>query len=162
MTTNLGDEFRGFQSVRSELHAIPSLLENSAYEFADADGIIGNNHDFFRGGFIHRGGGNTAGSDGQGSGSENASRVGGGDDHVNFRGGRAGQPVHIHQQDQTSIGGNRGSRKEFDAAQVLAKILDDHFVLAENFFNHHAHLASRGAHDHHIHVAVDRLDGRKT
>ena len=116
--THLRDQLRGLQPVRSKLHGISSLLQNSADEFADADRVVRNDHDFFRGGFIHRGGGNTAGSDGQGSGSENASRVGRGHDNVHFRGGRAGQTVHIHQQDQTSIGGYRRSGEELDAAQA--------------------------------------------
>src|SRR5216683_3266083 len=162
MTTHLRNQLRGLQPVRSKLHGIPGLLKNSAHEFADADGIIRDDHDFFRSRFIHRFGGNAAGSDRQGSGSENASRVGRRDDNVHFRRGRASETVHVHKQNQTAIGGNRGSGEKLYAAQVLAEVLDDHFVLAENFFDDHAHLAASGPHDHHIHVAVNRLDRRKT
>src|SRR5580704_1695837 len=41
VTTDLRDEFGGFEAVGGELHTIAGFFEHAPYEFADADGIVG-------------------------------------------------------------------------------------------------------------------------
>ena len=44
--------------------------------------------------------------------------------------------VQVNEQNQAAIRGNCGPRKKLHAAKIFAKVLDDDFVLAENFLNH--------------------------
>src|SRR6266853_1168068 len=162
VTAYLGNQLRGFHPVGSELHAEPGLLQNPADKFSNADRVVRNDHDSFTPEFIHGRSGNAAGDNGSGAGRENSSRAGGGNHNVVLRRVRGGQPVYIDQEDQAAIGGNRGAWEEFYAAQVLAQVLDDHLVLAQNLLDHNAHLPPRRTHDNHAQVAVDGLNGWQT
>src|SRR5246127_1667843 len=42
VASHLRYDFRGFKTIGRELHAIASLFQHPAHEFADADGIVGN------------------------------------------------------------------------------------------------------------------------
>src|SRR6266446_2148850 len=162
VAAHLGDQLRGFHPVGGQLHAVPGLLQNPADEFANADRVVSDDHDSFSAEFVHRRRGNTAGDNSGGARRENAGRAGGGNHNIVFRQVRGGQTVHVNQQDETAIGRNRGAREKFYAAQVLAQVLDHHFVLAQNLLDHNAHLPARRAHNDHGQVAVDGFDGRQT
>src|SRR4029077_5360153 len=51
--------------------------------------------------------------------------------------------------------------EKLHSAHVIAQILDDDFILAENFLYHDAHLPARHFHDNHVKVAVQRLERRQ-
>src|SRR5882672_4449315 len=135
VATHLSDQLRSFHTVGGQLHAVPGLLQNPADEFANADRVVGDDHDSFSVKFVHRCRGNTAGDNGGGAGRKNTGRAGGGNYHIVFRRVRGGQPVHVNQEDETAIGRNGGAREKFYAAQILAQVLDHHFVLAQNLLD---------------------------
>ena len=71
------------------------------------------------------------------------------------------EAVDIDQQNQAAVGRNGGAGKQLDLAQIFAQILDDDFILAQNFFHHHAHLASAHVDQHQAQISVDRLQARQ-
>ena len=72
------------------------------------------------------------------------------------------EAIQIDQQNQAAVGRDGGAGEKLDAAQIIAEILDDDFVLAENFFDDHdADLPSGDFHDDHVEIAVERLERRQ-
>ena len=74
---------------------------------------------------------------------------------------RSDQAVQVDQQNQAAVGSDGGAGEKFYAAQIIAEILDDDFVLAENFFDDDADVASRDFHNDHVEIAVQRLERRQ-
>src|SRR6202167_2900513 len=72
VAADLRDHFGGFEAVGSQLDAIASLFEHAAYEFADADRIVGDNDHTMVLNRVDRLRRNAACGDGRCSGSKNA------------------------------------------------------------------------------------------
>ena len=157
MAAVLGDQFGGFQAVGGELHAIAVLFEHAADELADADGVVGNDDDAFVLDAIDGVGGNRAAGDGFGSWGEDASRAGAGLQGAALVGLRCDHTIEIDEQDQAAVRSDGRAWEKFYAAEILAEILDDDFVFAEDFFDDETDLAIAGVGDHHAEVAVDGL-----
>src|ERR1700734_3670597 len=63
--------------------------------------------------------------------------------------------------EEAAIGRDRGAGEKLYAAEIIAEILDDNFIFAENFFNDDAHLFSGDFHDDHVEIAVQRFEWRQ-
>src|SRR5581483_1987611 len=72
------------------------------------------------------------------------------------------QSVQVDQHDQAAVRRNRHAREELHVAQIFAEILDDDFVLAQNFFDDNSNLPPADIDQHHAIEAVHRLDWRQT
>src|SRR5260370_746145 len=72
MAAVLRDEFRGFQAIGGQLHAIAVLFKHAAHKFAYADGIIGDDNDALVLDAIHGLGGKVSPRACRGSGGEDA------------------------------------------------------------------------------------------
>ena len=70
--------------------------------------------------------------------------------------------VQINQQNEAAVGRDRCAGEEFYPAQVLAQILDNDFVFADNFFNDEADLPVSGICHNHAEVAIDRFERRQS
>ena len=126
-------------------------------EFAHADGVVGDDDHALLFDAIDGVGGNRAASHGCRAGRENARGAGVGLQGTPLGGFGGDHAIQIDQQNQAAVGSDGGAGEKFHAAQIFAEILDDDFVLAENFFDDEADLAIAGVGDHHVEVAVDRL-----
>ena len=151
------DEFGGFEAVGGELHAVAVLFEHASDEFADADGVVGNDDDAFVFDAVDGVGGDRAACDGFGARSEDARGAGAGLQRAAFVGLGGDHAVEIDEQNQAAVGRDGRAGEEFYAAQVFAEVLDNDFVFAEDFFDDQADLAVAGVGDDHAEVAVDRL-----
>ena len=67
---------------------------------------------------------------------------------------RGDEAVQIDQENQAAVRCNRGARKSFTAPEIVAQILDDDFILAEDFLDNDAHMLAGNLGDHHVEVAV--------
>src|SRR6266404_2415015 len=162
MAAVLRDEFRGFQAIGGQLHAIAVLFKHAAHKFAYADGIIGDDNDALVLDAIDGLGGNRAASDCRGAGSEDArGRCGSlqGAALARFRGYHA---IQVDQQNQAAVRSNSCAREELDAAKVFAEIFDNDFIFADDFLDHEPDLAIAGVRHDHAEVAVDRFERRQT
>ena len=73
----------------------------------------------------------------------------------------ASEAIQINQENQAAVGRDGGAGEKFHAAQIIAEVLDDDFVFAQNFFDDHAHLLSGNFHDDHVEIAVERFERRQ-
>src|SRR5271154_2562887 len=161
MAADLRDDFGSFQAIGGEFHAIAGLFEHASDEFAHADGIVGND-DYpivFDG--VNRACGNASCSYRFRAWSENAGGGRRGRKRIAFSGVRGGESIQINQENQAAIGRDGGAGEKFDAAEIIAEVLDYDFVFAENFFDDDTHLFSGNFHDDHVEIAVERLERRK-
>src|SRR3984885_2581019 len=157
----LGDEFGSFEAVRGEFHAIAGFFEHASDEFADADGIVGNYYDAIVLDGVHGACWDAAGGDCFGARSENAGSGRRGWQRVALGSVRGSETIQINQQNEAAIGRDRGAGEKLYAAEIIAEILDDNFIFAENFFNDDAHLFSGDFHDDHVEIAVQRFEWRQ-
>src|SRR6266478_7181890 len=151
----LRDEFGGFQAVAGQLHAITVLLEHAADKFAHADGVVGDDDDPLVLDAVDGFGGDGAASDGGRARGEDArgrwrrlqaaALAGFGGDHA----------IQVDQENQAAVGCDGCAGAELDAAQILAEVLDDNFVLADDFLDNQADLAIADVGHDHAKVAVD-------
>ena len=81
---------------------------------------------------------------------------------MTFCGVRRNQAIQVDQENQAAVRRNRRTGKEFHATQIIAQVLDDDFVLAEDFFHDDADMFSGHLHDDHVKVAVQRLKRRQS
>src|SRR6202451_462018 len=58
-------------------------------------------------------------------------------------------------------GAKCGPGKNFSPPQIISQVLDNDFVFAQNFFDHHAHLLAGYLYDDHVKIAVHRFERRK-
>src|SRR5467141_2420935 len=157
----LRDEFGGFQAVGGQLHAIAVLLEHAADKLAHADGIVGDDDDALVLDAVNGFGWNGAASDGGGARSENACGRRGRLQSAAFAGFGGHHAIQVDQENQAAVGRDGCAREELDAAQILAEVLDDDFVLADDFLDDQADLAAAGVGNHHAEVAVDGFERRQ-
>src|SRR5271170_4379989 len=162
VTADLGDEFGGFEPVGCEFHAIAGFFEHASDEFADADGIIGDDYDAIVLDRIHGASWNAARGDCFRARSENAGCGRRGWQRVAFSGVRGREAIQIDQENQAAIGRDGCAGKEFHAAEIVTEILDDDFVLAEDFFDDDAHLFSGNFYDDHVEITVQRFERRES
>ena len=136
-------QFRGFQSVGRQFHAVAGLFQHASDKFANADGVVRHHDQPFLYNAID-------GLRGNGSREPRLPNPGAKTRAALARscasvrrsvGSRSDQTVQIHQQDQAAVGRDGGAREQFHAAEVFAEILDDDFVFAEHLFDHHADLS---------------------
>ena len=117
----LGDEFGGFQAVGGEFHAIAILFQHAADEFADADGVVGDDDDAFLLDAVDGFAGNRAASDGRRNLARRRER------RWRWPGGRRSfgsdgdHAVEIDQQNQAAIGRDGGAGEELHAAQDIRR-----------------------------------------
>src|SRR5208282_2677717 len=154
--------FSGFQAVGGELDAIAGFFEHAAHELADADGIVGDQHDLVVADRVGRFARNGARGHRRSARREDARdpcrrRA----ERAALGGGRIHQPVQVNQQDEAAVGSNGGAGEELDAAQVGAQALDYDFVLAQHLFHDDANLAIRHAHEHQAEIAVHGFERRQ-
>src|SRR5262249_8144131 len=94
--------------------------------------------------------------------SEDARGAGGCLQRAAFVGFGGNHAIEIDQENQAAVRRDGRAGEEFYATEIFAKILDDDFILAENFFDDEADLAVAGVGDDHAEVTVDGLKRRKT
>src|SRR5215469_10955040 len=157
MTAVLGDEFGGLQAVRGKLDAIAVFLQHPANEFAHADGVVSDDDNAFLFDAIDGVGGNRAASNGCGARREYPCRTRAGLHGAAFVWFSGDHAIQIDQQNQAAVGSDGGSREEFYAPQILAEILDNDFIFAEDFFNNEPDLTVTGIGHYHAEIAVDGL-----
>src|SRR6266446_951941 len=157
----LGDEFGGFQAVGGQLHAITVLLEHAADKFAHADGVVGNDDDALVLDAIDGFGGNGAASDRGRARSEDARGRRGRLQGAAFAGFGGHHAIQVDQENQPAVGRDGCAGEELDATQILAEVLDDDFVLAEDFLDNQADLAIAGVGHNHAEIAVDGFERRQ-
>src|SRR5215469_3576517 len=157
----LRDKLGGFEAVGSKFHAVAVLFEHAADEFADTNGVVGDDDDAFLIHAVDGFGGDGAASDGSGTGSKNARSAGGGLHRAALAGVSGDHAVKVDEQNEAAIGSDGGAGEEFHAAEIFAKVFDHDFVFAENFLNDDANLAIAGAGDDHAEVAVDGFKRRQ-
>src|SRR5262249_12937360 len=162
MAAVLGDEFGGLQAVGRENYAIAVFLQHTAHEFADADGVIGDDHDTFVLNAIDSVGGNTALGDGGGTGREDARGACGSLNGLALARLAGDYAIQIEKKNQAAIGRDRGAGEKFYAAQIFAEALDHNFVFAKHLFDHQADLAVVRIGDHHAEVAIDGFECGQT
>src|SRR6266446_5723208 len=63
--------------------------------------------------------------------------------------------IQVDQENQAAVGCDGCAGEELDAAQILAEVLDDNFVLADDFLDNQADLAIADVGHDHAKVAVD-------
>src|SRR6202789_2596994 len=161
VAADLGDEFGSFEAVGGEFYAIAGFFQHAPDEFADADGIVGDYYDAIVLNRVHGASWNAAGGDCFRARSENAGcgrRCG---QRGAFGGVRCGEAIQIDQENQAAVGRDGRAGEQFHAAEIIAEVLDDNFVFAENFFNDHADLFSGDFHDDHVEIAVERFERRQ-
>src|SRR5580704_6005110 len=158
VAADLGDEFGCFEAVGCEFHAIASFFQHAADEFADADGIVGDDYDAIVLDGIHGACWDAASGDCFGTRSKNAGSGRRGGERVAFGGVRGSETIQINQQDEAASGRDGGAGEEFLAAEITAEILKAGSVFAENFFNDYAHLFSGDFDYDHVEIAVQRFE----
>src|SRR5271155_878984 len=161
VAADLRDDFRSFQTIGGEFHAIAGLFEHASDEFAHADGIVGDDDYPIVFDRVHGSGGNAARGYRFRAWSENAGGGRRGGQRVAFGGVRGGEAIQINQENQAAIGRDSGSGEKFYAAEIIAEVLDYDFVLTENFFDYHAHLFTRDFDDDHVEIAVEGFERRQ-
>src|SRR5712692_10410996 len=157
----LRDEFGGFQAVGGQLHAIAVFLEHAADKFADADGVVSDDDDALVLDAVDGFGGNGAASDRGRAWSEDARSRRGRLQGAAFAGFRGYHAIQVDQKNQAAVRCDGCAGEELDAAQVLAEVLDDDFVLAKDFLDDQADLSTAGVGHDHAEVAVDGLERRQ-
>src|SRR3989440_4211594 len=158
----LCDELGGFETVRSQLHAVAVLFEHATDKLANADGIVGDDDDAF---VLHAVDGfarNRALGDGCGTWRENSGGAGVRLERAAFVWFRRNHAIQIDQQNQAAVGSNSCAGEKFYAAQIFTEALDNDFVFAEDFFDDQADLAIVHVGDDHAEIAVDRLKRGQT
>src|SRR5581483_2838864 len=161
MAAVLGDEFGGFEAVGGQLDAIAILFEHASHELADGDGVVGDDDNAFVLDAIDSFG--RYGTLGDGGGARREDARGGG---AGLNGAALGRlvgdhAVEVDEQNQAAIGSDGGAGEEFDAAEILAEVLDHDFVFPQHFLDDEADLPIAGIGDNHAEVAVDGLERRK-
>src|SRR6266566_1663639 len=147
--------------VRRQFHAVAVLLKHSADEFAHADRVV-RHHDYaLLLDAVDGLGWNASARNGRRSRRK----------YSRSAGARLYWPalarfcchhaVQIDQQNKAAIGRNRRTREEFYPAKVLAQVLDNDFVLAQNFFHDEANLPAPGICHHHPEITIDRFERRQ-
>src|SRR5271155_3134271 len=158
VAADLRDDFRSFQTIGGEFHAIAGLFEHASDEFAHADGIVGDDDYPIVFDRVHGSGGNAARGYRFRAWRENAGGGRRGGERIAFCGVRGGESIQINQENQAAIGRDGSAGEKFDAAEIIAEVLDYDFVLAENFFDDDTNLFSCNFHDDHVEIAVERLE----
>src|SRR5713226_5585946 len=157
----LRDEFGRFQAVGGQLHAIAVFLEHAADKFADADGVVSDDDDALVLDAVDGFGGNGAASDRGRAWSEDARGGGRSLQAAAFAGFGGDHAIQIDQENQAAVRRDGCAGEELDAAQVLAEVLDDDFIFADDFLDDQADLAIAGVGHDHAEVAVDGLERRQ-
>ena len=160
VAATLGGDLESLESIGRQFDAVACLFEHAPHELAYADGIIGQDDDFFvwhninglrRNGAMRHGGRSRSKNSGGG-------RMGGtGHQRAALDGFAHDQPVQINQQDEAAIGRDGGAGEQLDVAHVLAQVLDHDLVFADYFFHDDADLAAANIDDHQPVISIHRL-----
>src|SRR6266404_3109332 len=133
MAPMLRHEFGGFHSIGRQLHAIAVLFEHPAYEFAHADGVVC--HDDYALLFetVDRLRRNRSARNRRRSRRKNARRAGACLERTPLARFRCYHAVQVNQKNQAAIRCNCSARRELYAAEILAQVLDNDFILSRTW-----------------------------
>src|SRR5579859_1144170 len=157
----LRHKFRRFQSIRRQFHAVTVLFQHPAHEFPYADRVVRNHNHALLIHAVDRFRRNRAPRHGRRTRRKYARSTGTGLHGAAFVRLRRHHAVQIDQQDQAAIGGDRGSRKELYSPEIFAQVLDNDFIFAEHFFNHHADLPIPRVCHYHAEISIDGFKRRQ-
>src|SRR6266446_749554 len=120
MAAVLGHQFRGFEPVRRQFHAVAVLLQHTADEFAHADGVVRHYDYALLRNAVDGFGRNASARNRRRSRSKDSGGAGASLYLPVFTRFRSYHAVQVNQQNEAAIGRDRRAREEFYPAQVLA------------------------------------------
>src|SRR5215467_4581797 len=161
VTAVLRDEFRGFEAVRSQLHAIAVLFQHTSHELSHADRVVGYHDDALLLDAIDRFGRDRAARYSRRTWSKNTSGAGICLERAVLGGFRGDHAIQVDEQNQAAVWRNRCAREKFDAAQIFPEVLDNDFVFAKDFLNHQTDLMVASIGHNHPEKSVHGLERRQ-